>query len=96
MNVSRTLQHYQNILHRHAPLLLPGRNPSATAPNSTLVSFCRLYLAATAAACCPGVLTNGIWMCSMAVVFPFILYMLEAEIASAREAALWREIRRHA
>jgi len=29
-----------------------------------------------------GVLTNVIWMCCMAVVFPFVLYMLEAEIVT--------------
>jgi hypothetical protein len=32
-----------------------------------------------------GVLTNVIWMCSMAVVFPAILYVLEAEIVSVSE-----------
>jgi hypothetical protein len=32
-----------------------------------------------------GVLTNVVWMCSMAVVFPVILYVLEAEIVSVPE-----------
>lgn len=32
-----------------------------------------------------GVLTNVVWMCCMAVVFPVILYVLEAEIVSVSE-----------
>ncbi len=36
-----------------------------------------------------GVLTNVVWMCSMAVVFPIILFVLEAEIVSV--AAIMRQ-----